>query len=229
MSDGGGLQISPQSELRFKFELRKQVPTALSLYNPSSERIAFKIKTTQPKRYSVRPSAGFVDPYASVDVKITMQSQKEYPPDINNCKDKFLVQSVIALPNETDVHQDMFQKSRQGVVDSKLKVVFDLPQGPPPTIHEPDGEENEHFQSQQLKSGDLPDGIDSSDQNIQLRRKIDALEKERNALRDKLSVLELQGGNRGSRAANDKVSRSQVRLIHLLLVAVVSFLIGHFL
>eukprot|EP01024_Parvocaulis_polyphysoides_P012436 TRINITY_DN14496_c0_g1_i2.p3 TRINITY_DN14496_c0_g1~~TRINITY_DN14496_c0_g1_i2.p3 ORF type:complete len:265 (+),score=33.21 TRINITY_DN14496_c0_g1_i2:103-795(+) len=227
----GGLQISP-SELKFKFELRKQVPTQLSLYNPTSDRIAFKIKTTQPKRYSVRPSAGFVEPHANIEVKITMQSQKEYPADINNCKDKFLVQTIPAKANETEVVAEMFSKDRPGLADNKLRVVFDLPSGPPVSIPEI-GEQEYADMNLQQQSFKVPlEETNDQDVAATLRKKIDSLEKERNALREKISVLELSGGNRsgGAKSGGDKwAARSQVRLIHLLLVAVISFLIGHFL
>eukprot|EP01023_Acetabularia_acetabulum_P036762 TRINITY_DN3475_c0_g1_i1.p2 TRINITY_DN3475_c0_g1~~TRINITY_DN3475_c0_g1_i1.p2 ORF type:complete len:247 (-),score=24.67 TRINITY_DN3475_c0_g1_i1:1359-2099(-) len=131
MNDGG-LQISP-SELKFKFELSKLVPTKLSLYNPSSDRVAFTIKTTQPKRYNICPSAGFVEPNANINVKITLQSSQEYPSDpwdVSNCKDEVLVQHVSAR---------LFGEERAGLAETKLKAVFDLPFGPPgpiPKIYE---------------------------------------------------------------------------------------------
>jgi hypothetical protein len=41
-------------------------------------------------------------------VQVIMQAQKEYPPDFNNCKDKFLVQTVQMLPGQ-DLEQDTFK------------------------------------------------------------------------------------------------------------------------
>ena len=63
------LVIKP-SELKFKFELRKTIPVTLSLTNQGTERIAFKVKTTAPKKYCVRPSSGIVEPGASRDVQV---------------------------------------------------------------------------------------------------------------------------------------------------------------
>lgn len=37
-----------------------------------------------------------------------MQAQKEYPPDMSNCKDKFLVQTVLLLPGQ-DLEADTFK------------------------------------------------------------------------------------------------------------------------
>lgn len=40
---GDFLELSPP-ELRFRFELRKNVPVTLSLTNSTSERVAFKVR-----------------------------------------------------------------------------------------------------------------------------------------------------------------------------------------
>ena len=64
-----GFQIH-RTELRFKFELRKTIPVALNLTNQGNERIAFKVKTTSPKKYCVRPSSGIVEPGSSRDVQV---------------------------------------------------------------------------------------------------------------------------------------------------------------
>ena len=66
------LQISP-SELKFRFELRKTIPVTLTLTNPGNEKVAFKVKTTSPKKYCVRPSSGVVEPGSSKDVQVIMQ------------------------------------------------------------------------------------------------------------------------------------------------------------
>ncbi|URD82679.1 MSP domain containing protein, partial [Musa troglodytarum] len=75
-------------------ELKKQISCSLQLTNKSDDNVAFKVKTTSPKKYCVRPNAGIVLPRSTCDVIVTMQSQREAPPDMQ-CKDKFLVQSVI--------------------------------------------------------------------------------------------------------------------------------------
>ena len=64
------------------FELRKNVPCTLTLTNPTGERVAFKVKTTSPKKYCVRPSSGFVEPGGSKEVQVIMQAQREYPPSL---------------------------------------------------------------------------------------------------------------------------------------------------
>ena len=59
------------SELRFRFELRKNVTATLSLHNPGSDRVAFKLKTTAPKKFAVRPSSGIVEPGTTKEVHVS--------------------------------------------------------------------------------------------------------------------------------------------------------------
>ena len=44
------------------------VTTTLTLRNPSNEKVGFKVKTTAPKQYCVRPNSGVVDPQAEAVV-----------------------------------------------------------------------------------------------------------------------------------------------------------------
>ncbi|CAN4099487.1 unnamed protein product [Withania somnifera] len=134
MSNGGELlQIEPV-ELQFPFELKKQISCSMQLTNKSDNYVAFKVKTTNPKKYCVRPNTGIVMPQSAGEVTVTMQAQKEAPPDMQ-CKDKFLLQSVVARPGATakDITPEMFNKdSRNYVEDRKLKVVYVPPQLPSP-------------------------------------------------------------------------------------------------
>ncbi|KAM5554793.1 hypothetical protein ABKV19_022954 [Rosa sericea] len=99
MSTGELLNIEPQ-ELQFPFELKKQISCSLQLSNKTDDFVAFKVKTTNPKKYCVRPNTGVVLPRSTCDVIVTMQAQKEKPSDMQ-CKDKFLLQSVVASPGAT--------------------------------------------------------------------------------------------------------------------------------
>jgi len=113
-------------ELIFPFELKKQSSCSLQLINNTENDVAFKVKTTSPKKYCVRPNTGVVPPKATCDVTVTMQAQREAPPDMQ-CKDKFLVQSVIAPTGTTakDITPDMFIKEPGKVLEeNKLRVVY---------------------------------------------------------------------------------------------------------
>ena len=98
--------------------------------------MAFKVKTTAPKKYCVKPNTGFVQAGATQVVHVIMQSQREWPADINGCKDKFLVQSC-ASGGSTDF-TELFAKGKEGIKESKLRVAYT----PPPLAPVPEGGED---------------------------------------------------------------------------------------
>ncbi|TVU28997.1 hypothetical protein EJB05_20539 [Eragrostis curvula] len=100
---GGGTLISVYpEELTFLFELDKPCYCNLKVVNNSEHHVAFKVKTTSPRKYFVRPNASIVQPWDSCTITITLQAQKEYPPDMQ-CKDKFLIQSTkVAASTDMD-------------------------------------------------------------------------------------------------------------------------------
>ncbi|CAL8466072.1 g5608 [Coccomyxa elongata] len=133
------LSIQP-TELKFRFELRKNIPVTLSLHNPGQEKVAFKVKTTSPKKYCVRPSSGVVEPGATKDVQVIMQAQREYPPTLADCKDKFLVQTVKVSPKVTEITPDIFDGANaSNIKQSKLRVVLVGPPKPPSPVPEAAG------------------------------------------------------------------------------------------
>uniref|UniRef100_A0A5B6YL37 Putative vesicle-associated protein 2-2 n=1 Tax=Davidia involucrata TaxID=16924 RepID=A0A5B6YL37_DAVIN len=122
------LDIQPR-DLKFIFELKKQSSCAVRLVNKSNNYVAYKVKTTSPKRYCVRPNAGIMKPKSTCDFTVTMQAQRIAPPDMI-CKDKFLVQSTI-VPVETtdeDITSSMFGKDDgKYVEESKMRVILVSP------------------------------------------------------------------------------------------------------
>ncbi|XP_027931250.1 vesicle-associated protein 2-2-like isoform X2 [Vigna unguiculata] len=126
------LLIHP-SDITFRFELKKQSSCVVRLANHASHHVAFKVKTTSPKKYCVRPTVGIVQPHGTCDFTVTMQAQRTAPPDFN-CKDKFLVQSAVvpAGTTEDDISSDLFVKdSGRLVEEKKLRVVLIGPSSSP--------------------------------------------------------------------------------------------------
>ncbi|PSS11531.1 Vesicle-associated protein 1-1, N-terminally processed like [Actinidia chinensis var. chinensis] len=149
------LSIEPL-ELKFPFELKKQISCSLQLANKTENHIAFKVKTTNPKKYCVRPNTGIVLPCSTCDVIVTMQAQKEAPPDMQ-CKDKFLLQSAVASPGATpkDITSEMFNKEAGHVVEEfKLKVIYVTPPQPPSPVAE-GSEEGSSPKASMLDNGNL--------------------------------------------------------------------------
>ncbi|CAH2063362.1 unnamed protein product [Thlaspi arvense] len=140
MSNNELLTITPLN-LQFPFELRKQISCSLYLTNKTDNHVAFKVKTTKPKKYGVRPNIGVVLPRSTCEVRgpiwklmnllvwclSTMQAQKETRSDMLECKDKFLVQGVITSPGVTakEVTREMFSKEAGHLVEeTKLRVTY---------------------------------------------------------------------------------------------------------
>ncbi|CAN1164753.1 Vesicle-associated protein 2-2, partial [Linum perenne] len=85
----------------FAVELKKQSLCAVRLLNNSYHTVAFKIKTTSPKKYCVRPNVGVMLPKSICEFTVTMQAQKVAPPDMI-CKDKFLIQTTVVPIGTSD-------------------------------------------------------------------------------------------------------------------------------
>ncbi|CAN0889891.1 Vesicle-associated protein 1-3 [Linum grandiflorum] len=152
MASGDLLNIHP-TELKFPFELKKQSSCSMQLTNKTDRYVAFKVKTTNPKKYCVRPNSGIVLPGSSCNVTVTMQAQKEAPPEMQ-CKDKFLLQSVAAPDGVTtkDITPEMFEKEDGKVVEEvKLRVVY-IPANPPSPVPE-ESEEGSPSRSSNVEDG----------------------------------------------------------------------------
>ncbi|MED6215779.1 hypothetical protein PIB30_001397 [Stylosanthes scabra] len=119
-------------ELKFPFEHEKMISCSLQLTSKTDSYVAFKVKTTNPDKYYVRPNIGIVLPRSTCDVIVTMLAQMEVPPDMQ-CKDKFLFQSVRTFDGASwkDINAEMFKQEEGHVVEEcKLRVVYDLPPQP---------------------------------------------------------------------------------------------------
>ncbi|XP_062222587.1 vesicle-associated protein 2-1-like [Phragmites australis] len=131
MGGSGALISVYPEELTFLLELDKPCYCNLKVVNNSEHHVAFKVKTTSPRKYFVRPNASIVQPWDSCTITITLQAQKEYPPEMQ-CKDKFLIQStkVVASTDMDEIPPDTFNKEVDKVIEEmKLKVVYTIPSG----------------------------------------------------------------------------------------------------
>lgn len=125
-------------ELVFKFELRRQIPVGLTMRNLTNKRVAFKVKTTNPKKYSVRPSHGFLDGKSVLEITVTMNSQREPPVSYQNCRDKFLIQTAVVGADVKSVTSELFDEAaKKGAVQqTKLRVQLVPPAQPPSPVPE---------------------------------------------------------------------------------------------
>ncbi|XP_045193498.1 vesicle-associated membrane protein/synaptobrevin-binding protein-like isoform X1 [Mercenaria mercenaria] len=118
------LQIEPSVELVFRGPFNEVVTADLKLTNPSDKRVCFKVKTTAPKRYCVRPNSGVIESKGAVTVAVMLQPF-DYDPNEKN-KHKFMVQTMFApdgkIENQEQLWKDVLPEQ---LMDSKLKCVLD--------------------------------------------------------------------------------------------------------
>ncbi|MCE3214965.1 hypothetical protein HAX54_000446 [Datura stramonium] len=122
------VEIQPH-ELKFTFEVKKQSSCAVHIANITDQHVAFKVKTTSPKKYCVRPNIGVIKPKSTYDFTVTMQAQRTAPSDMQ-CKDKFLIQCAVVPfgTSEEEIPPSMFNKDNGKYVEEcKLKVVLVSP------------------------------------------------------------------------------------------------------
>ncbi|XP_077886570.1 vesicle-associated membrane protein-associated protein A isoform X3 [Ictidomys tridecemlineatus] len=113
------------------------VTTNLKLRNPSDRKVCFKVKTTAPRRYCVRPNSGIIDPGSTVTVSVlgidprtlcmlVMLQPFDYDPN-EKSKHKFMVQTIFAPPNTSDMEAVWKEAKPDELMDSKLRCVFEMP------------------------------------------------------------------------------------------------------
>ncbi|CAI4060516.1 phosphatidylinositol-binding protein SCS2 SKDI_05G2060 [Saccharomyces kudriavzevii IFO 1802] len=122
------VEISPDV-LVYKSPLTEQSTEYASISNNSDQTIAFKVKTTAPKFYCVRPNAAVVAPGETIQVQVIFLGLTEEPAADFKCRDKFL---VITLPSPydlngkavADVWSDLEAEFKQQAISKKIKVKY---------------------------------------------------------------------------------------------------------
>ncbi|KAF3448345.1 hypothetical protein FNV43_RR09058 [Rhamnella rubrinervis] len=239
MSTGDLLSIEPL-ELKFPFELKKQISCSLQLSNKTDSYVAFKVKTTNPKKYCVRPNTGIVLPRSTCDVIVTMQAQKEAPADMQ-CKDKFLLQSVKVNQGATpkEINAEMFNKEAGHVVEEcKLRVLYVSPPQPPSPV--PEGsEEGSSPRGSVSENGNVngaefanaarafSDRLDLQDKSGEAKALISRLTDERNTalqqnnkIRQELDILRREGNKRGGGSGG-------VSFLFVIVVGLLGIILGY--
>ena len=96
--------------LTFPVALNKPAVQQLRTVNGTANTaFTYKVKTTNPKRYSVRPNVGVVYPGEEMVVSVQLPAFKELPADMQKCKDKF---QVLTLPLDEATSNALRQETR---------------------------------------------------------------------------------------------------------------------
>ncbi|KAI3549015.1 MSP domain-containing protein [Colletotrichum paranaense] len=117
------VEIEP-TELSFKRPFTVEVARILRIKNPNQSPIAFKVKTTAPKQYCVRPNSGRVEPGQDVEVTVLLQAMKAEPALDTKCRDKFLVQSVSITADKefASIANILDQTDKSSLIERKIRV-----------------------------------------------------------------------------------------------------------
>lgn len=119
------LVLDPPKVLRFIGPFTTVVITHLKLHNPSLRKVCFKMKSTNPRCYCVRPNSGVVEPGSTVTVATMLQPFRFDPS--REVKHKFMVQTMFAPQDNPDLGT-VWKKAIPGeIVNSKLRCVFEMP------------------------------------------------------------------------------------------------------
>ncbi|TFY74389.1 hypothetical protein EWM64_g9623 [Hericium alpestre] len=128
------VNLQPSSTLGFNRPLTQNVKRALAISNPNAQPVAFKVKTTAPKLYCVRPNSGRVEPGETAEVQVMLQAMKEEPPLNAKCKDKFLIQSTLITEEKNSLPLGEVWNVQEGdelhkIHSQKIKVAYLPPEG----------------------------------------------------------------------------------------------------
>lgn len=103
--------------------------STIRIHNDTKKPMAFKVKTTAPKVYCVRPNASTVPPASSLDVSIIFQGLSTPPSLGDKCKDKLKIVSVpcdasLEAKDVSGKWSELEAAAGGATTDIKLKVTY---------------------------------------------------------------------------------------------------------
>ncbi|KAG1468914.1 hypothetical protein G6F56_003564 [Rhizopus delemar] len=145
------VQLDVEDVVLFERPLaRRFVSKNVQITNPHSKPVAFKVKTTAPKLYCVRPNSDIIPAKGTTTVQVIHQGFPAEPPADFKCKDKFLFVSVLAdgeleSKDVKEIWNQVEVRNKGLIHQQKLRVeyVYALPerQQQPVPIEVPDSPE----------------------------------------------------------------------------------------
>ncbi|KAJ2158350.1 phosphatidylinositol-binding protein scs2 [Coemansia sp. RSA 552] len=123
------LVYEPGDALVFRQPFKALTNSSLQLTNKNNSPVAFKVKTTAPKQYCVRPNSGRIEPGDAVQIQISLQPMKEELPADFKCRDKFLIQSIQISPEMesmpmTELWSMVEREAKASISEKKLRVRY---------------------------------------------------------------------------------------------------------
>ncbi|XP_047979807.1 vesicle-associated protein 1-2-like [Salvia hispanica] len=178
MSSEALLNYEPP-ELNFQFDQNKQLSSSVRLLNKTDACVAFKLKSTNPRNYVVRPRIGILLPRSSCEIKVTMRALRESHHNIR-CKDKFMIESVAASPDTSleDARKLFDKESGHPLQEFILRANYSRPaeSSPGTSVIEnrdvPSPEVNDTFAEPHENSLQVASSVANSDNDIQVTNSV---------------------------------------------------------
>ncbi|CAD8208813.1 unnamed protein product [Paramecium pentaurelia] len=114
----GIIEIDPKIILEFMAEENRFAHAQLTLYNVQSQQIAFKIKTTVPQMFQVKPSVGFIDGNQSQIIEISTTQAIGLDQKFDA---KFQINACLRDSNEQDLNQFWRSRDQSTIQTTQLK------------------------------------------------------------------------------------------------------------
>lgn len=118
MDSGYALMMEPNEVLTFKFIPNTNTTSNIFLKNVSNTNVIYKIKTTAPKSYFVRPNQGILSPGEQKEVSIIMQAIDKNPGATGH---KFQIQHSVTSLTSTSQTAEITKFWDSAVKDEKVK------------------------------------------------------------------------------------------------------------
>ena len=116
------LKIEPEKNVLFRGPCTEPVSVVIKLTNTTQKRACFKVQTTAPKRYLVKPATGIIDPNALVTILVTLKPLGPNDPD-QKVKHMFQILSVHAPEGAFNI-DTLWEDSSLEINYYKLKCVL---------------------------------------------------------------------------------------------------------
>jgi len=227
------LSLEPDSTLHFAKIPNATAPSkTLKLTNLHSTCVAFKVKTTAPKAYLVRPSTGTLRPRDLQEVQIILQPSGVEAQANNH---RFLVQAVPVSSAEPLSRDQWNELPKDKINEQRLNVVLEELQAEPVDIkplkegticNNPTNAAAPNASAPLPVSGSKATGISAGDTPADLKSKYEelvdytlVLEKEKKRLEQEVSLLQAA---KGASAGDGGYSKLQI-----MMVAVIAFLLSY--
>lgn len=235
------LEVQPNT-ITFKFIPDKDIPVELRLKNLTQKPVMFKVKTTAPDHYQVRPIISTIGPGKTEVCVIVLRAMSQMPENPKDLRHKFLVQSAEYIEDEGEDLQTRWRKleSMHKKVDGQptyhdqrftCQIVPNTPaENTSPQDLEQCREENAKLLDHTLSMGRTIK---------QLTSQVGLLEKEKGSLKDTVVQLEKEINQLKANAAKASASVTGAVVVagdggktltlplwQIIAIAVIAFLLG---